>query len=87
MIYVDEISPCLPNARWHYNYSCHLFSDNEQELHLFASQIGLKREWFQNHNKLPHYDLTTGKRKLAIRFGAIEATRQMVVDHFKPLPK
>ena len=43
----------------------HLTStENEQELHVFASKIGLKREWFQCHSdhlkrRRPHYDLTT----------------------------
>ena len=37
----------------------HLVStDNEKELHEFASLIGLKREWYQK-GMHPHYDLTT----------------------------
>ena len=50
MIYVDKIG--------------HMISDESlDELHLFAKKIGLKREWFQEHSKHPHYDLTT-KRKI-----------------------
>jgi len=40
-------------------------------LHFFAKEIGLKRAWFQEHPFVPHYDLTPGKRAMAIRAGAI----------------
>jgi hypothetical protein len=51
-----------------------MFTDGElEELHLFASKIGMKREWIHN-SKHPHYDLTPSKRKLAIEYGAIETT-------------
>lgn len=37
----------------------HLISDtNIDELHQFAEQIGLRREWFQDKPGRPHYDLT-----------------------------
>jgi hypothetical protein len=39
----------------------HLVSDGTlTDLHLFASELGLKREWFQD-GRLPHYDLTTAR--------------------------
>lgn len=50
----------------------HMVSDtNLEELHNFAQEIGLKREWFQD-KRLPHYDLI-GNRMLqkAIKEGAI----------------
>lgn len=44
---------------------------SEDELHAFAQEVGLKREWFQNKNKNPHYDLTTLRAKRrALRAGA-----------------
>ncbi len=47
----------------------HLMTDSERdELHRFASAIGLKRCWFQRD----HYDLTTpNKAEAAVREGAI----------------
>ena len=56
---------------------CHLFADKKdsEELHLLAQHIGLLREWFQRN----HYDLTPGKRKLAVRLGAVEVTRKQAV--------
>ena len=38
----------------------HLVStESEDELHRFAQRMGLKRSWYQNHPRHPHYDLTT----------------------------
>lgn len=40
-------------------------------LHVFAEEIGLRRGWFQDHDKHPHYDLTTERKFLkAVDFGA-----------------
>lgn len=35
----------------------HLMADTIEELHEFAECLGLKREWFQDHPKHPHYDV------------------------------
>jgi hypothetical protein len=80
MIYVDEMVPCLRNRNWPYGHSCHLFADTLEELHRFAVAIGLRRDWFQNHPKLPHYDLTFGKRKQAVAKGAIPVDRKKTVE-------
>jgi hypothetical protein len=50
----------------------HLVStESEEELHSFASRIGLHFDWYQSKSLHPHYDVTT-KRKYqkAIDFGA-----------------
>jgi hypothetical protein len=58
--------------------SCHMYADSLEELHRLAGAIGLRREWFQDHAALPHYDLTASRRELAVRAGAIEhSTREM----------
>jgi len=84
-IYVDHLFSTCPTKRWPYNAACHLFTDygNEEELHRFASKLGLKRIWFQRNVSLDHYDLTAGKRAEAIRLGAIEASREKVVEVIK----
>jgi hypothetical protein len=71
-VYVDRLLPCVPNKNWPYDKSCHLIADSLNELHEFALKLGLKKEWFQDHKKHPHYDLTEGMRKKAIQLGAIE---------------
>jgi Protein of unknown function (DUF4031) len=70
-IYVDDIvtyENCqLPYKRW-----CHMATDGDIEvLHAMAARIGLKREWFQDKPKHPHYDLTPSKRAEAINLGAV----------------
>ena len=76
-IYVDPLTPCVPNHRWRWDQVSHLLTDNYEdleELHRFAYRLGLRREWFQDH-AVPHYDLTPNKRHLATRVGATEADR------------
>lgn len=74
-VYVDEMSPCVKSAKWPYSQSCHLAADSVEELHYFAGRMRLKPAWFQDKPELPHYDLTIGKRMLAVKLGAIEVNR------------
>lgn len=48
-----------------------------------ARAIGLKREWFQAKDKLPHYDLVSTKREKAIECGAVEHTREQMVQFMR----
>lgn len=48
----------------------HLMTNDLTELHRFAQSIGLKRQWFQDKT-FPHYDLTKGKRAMALRYRAV----------------
>jgi hypothetical protein len=73
MIYVDRPIHPWKGKKW-----CHLVADDLQELHDFATKLGLKREWFQSHRIQPHYDITEAKREQAIKLGAIAIeTKQM----------
>lgn len=77
MIYVGEMMACLVNSNWRWRESCHLFCNgNLDELHTFAVKLGLRREWFQKHAAMPHYDLTRAKRQQALCLGAIPADRR-----------
>lgn len=51
---------------------CHMWADTEEELHVMADKLKLKRSWFQAKPFLAHYDLTPGRREAAIRAGALE---------------
>lgn len=81
MIYVDSLRSCIPNPKWRWNKSCHLFADSLDELHEFARKLGLKRSYFQAGSIVPHYDLTGNKRREAVEKGARE-----IVNVIKELP-
>ena len=52
-------------------YWCHMVTDSSlQELHNFAGRLGLCRERFQEHGRLPHYDLRPETREKALALGA-----------------
>lgn len=53
---------------------CHMIADTEDELHIMAQAIGLRRAWFQTKGT-PHYDLTPGRRKKALWNGAVALSR------------
>lgn len=77
-VYVDE-----PVNRWRGRYWCHLFADDVDELHAFAKKLGLKRVWFQDDKRLPHYDVTANKRDEAILRGAVGVDRRVTYQHIK----
>jgi len=70
---VDELRKInLTLFGWGWDKGCHLTTDGElSELHEFAQRIGLKRQWFQDHPRHPHYDLTENKRLVALVSGAV----------------
>lgn len=71
MIYIDKKGK---------NGWSHLISNDIEELHEFAEKIGLKRIWFQNKPKKPHYDVKGVVRKKAIENGAIEvSTKELII--------
>jgi len=82
-VYVDKMGSCLRSKKWPHNESCHLVADTVEELHSFAKRIGLKRKWFQNKLRLPHYDLTQNKRRLAVRNSAVEISNYRLVSMMK----
>ena len=82
MIMVDQLIK-WPNAKPPFDKgSCHLTTDEDDldALHAFAARLGMKRSWFQPHPKMPHYDLTPGRREAALRLGAVfvEARQQAI---------
>jgi len=71
MIYVDDWGMKVQNQNWY-----HLMSDTEDdEIHIFAKKLGLKREWFQ----VDHYDIAGSKRQQAIKLGAIQVKPEDLV--------
>jgi hypothetical protein len=83
-VYVDPMQPVIPNRNWRSASACHMFADTVTELHEMAQAIGLRRSWFQHRaGRLPHYDLTTSKRREAVAMGAVQMTRREAVMYWK----
>jgi hypothetical protein len=75
MIYVDNAFDEGAWGKW--QGGGHLQADSTDELHAFATRLGLKRSWFQSRPGRPwndHYDLTRHKRLDAIQLGAVPQT-------------
>lgn len=75
-VYVDELIGHGGSATFKWKESCHMFADTLEELHLMATKIGLKREWFQiSKAGFPHYDLNANKRNQVLRYDVIIVRR------------
>jgi predicted kinase len=75
-ILVDELRE-YPGVELPFSVWCHLATDGSfQELHEFASRLGLRRRWFQRD----HYDLPAHGRAAAVALGAEEvATGELLL--------
>jgi hypothetical protein len=82
-VYVDPVMAHGGSDTFRWERSCHMYADSLGELHAMALSIGLKRSWFQDKDKLPHYDLVGTKRKAAVDAGAIEHTREQMVQFMR----
>jgi hypothetical protein len=77
-VYVDDLRHTEKNAHWQYVSSCHLWADTESELDEFAKRIGMNPIWKQKDRLIAsgihfvHFDLTVGKRRQAVAYGAVE---------------
>ena len=75
-VYVDDaVWP------WHGRQWCHLLADDTDELHRFATGLGLHLSSYQGPPKtaVPHYDLTAWERRQAIGRGAVACDRRQIV--------
>ena len=79
-IYVDFVCIEFRGYKW-----CHMLADNLQELHNFAELIEVDKRLFHKNASYPHYDITTQMREVAIKNGAIVATRKQIIDAAKKL--
>jgi hypothetical protein len=76
-VYIDHAFAAGDWGRW--TGGGHLQADTLQELHTFAAELGLRREWFQWRHGRPendHYDLTRAGRELALSMGAVAEDRR-----------
>ncbi len=61
---------------------CHMAADTLGELHAMADQLGVKR-WFQDKPGAPHYDICKSNRAKAVRLGAVEVSRRVLLGKAK----
>jgi hypothetical protein len=75
----------VDNARiqWRGMLMSHLYADSLDELLRMVDRIGVARKWLQKPPKASwvHFDISEGKRRLAIVYGAIETDIFGPVDH------
>lgn len=57
----------------------HMACANLDALHAMADKIGIARKWFQNIEHHPHYDISKGKRALAVSLGAVEVSDKVLI--------
>lgn len=70
MVYVDEARH--PFGRM---LMCHMMADTTEELLAMADRIGVARKWLQKAGTpYEHFDISKGKRALAVAAGAKEVT-------------
>lgn len=56
---------------------CHMIADNDIELFAMANKIGVDLRWHQCKGTWKsHFDICLSKRKLALRYGAVEITQR-----------
>ena len=66
-VYVDDMRAPLGRMTM-----CHMIADTDDELHAMADSIGVARQWWQAPPRYSsHYDISLGKRAIAIAQGAI----------------
>lgn len=51
----------------------HMVADSTEELLQMVDKIGVQRKWIQKQGtNLEHFDISISKKKLAVKYGAIE---------------
>ena len=75
-VYVDDVE-----HRFGRMLMCHLWADSVDELFAMVDRIGVQRKWLQQPPKASwvHFDISLGKKKLAIAAGAV------LTDQFGPV--
>lgn len=74
-VYVDP-----PTHKYGRMIMCHMIADSHEELIEMAIRINVDTKWIQKEGtKYEHFDISKGKRKLAIYKGAIPLTTKQLV--------
>lgn len=75
-VYIDDY-----NAPFQSMIMCHMIADTREELLAMVDRIGVKRKWIQKMGTCyEHFDICLSKKKLAIKYGAIELNPKDLVQ-------
>lgn len=59
----------------------HMMADSTEELLDMADKLGIDKKWIQYpKTDLEHFDISLAKRKLAVKYGAIELTMRQMAE-------
>lgn len=77
-VYVDDV-----RHRFGRMVMCHMWADSRDELLAMADTIVVRRKWLQQPPKASwvHFDISLGKKALAIEAGAVLTDRYGPVEH------
>lgn len=73
-IYVDDARVHWRGGQW-----CHMLADSLEELHIFATLLGVHRRWFHRTASYPHYDITVQMRDCALDQGALLCDKATII--------
>lgn len=77
-VYVDDVRHAFGRM-----VMCHMWADSLDELLAMADRIGVQRRWLQQPPKASwvHFDISLGKKALAIQAGAVLTDKYGPVEH------
>lgn len=72
MVYVDNYYE-VTGRNFGRMKMCHMIADTTEELLQMVDKIGVQRKWIQHAGTAnEHFDICLSKRKLAVKYGAME---------------
>jgi len=81
-VYVDDV-----RHRFGRMVMCHMWADSLDELLAMVDRIGINRKWLQRPPKASwvHFDISLGKKALAINHGAVLTDKYGPLEHLARL--
>lgn len=81
-VYVDDV-----RHKYGHMVMCHMWADSLEELYAMVDAIGVQRKWLQQPPKASwvHFDISIGKKSLAIKNGAVITDKYGPVEYIAKL--
>lgn len=78
-VYIDSA-----NIKYRNMIMCHIIADTDDEFGLFINKIGVNiKHWQFKGTRKSHFDICLFKKKLALKFGAIEVSSKELINIIK----